>query len=123
MPAITSLTSVCAPKPIATPTTPAPAISGPISTPSEDSTISSPMITIAANSMFWKIGSSVRTRACRGSCCPCAAAAGPSISPSRRAMTALMMLQPKSAARMMTAALMPPRRMRLVMLSLGRHRR
>ena len=34
-------------------------------------------------------------------------------------MTALMMLQPKSAARMMTAALMPPRRMRLVMLSLA----
>ena len=31
MPLITSLTSVCAPKPIATPITPAPAISGPIS--------------------------------------------------------------------------------------------
>ena len=39
MPLMTSLTSVCAPKPMATPTTPAPAISGPISTPSADSAI------------------------------------------------------------------------------------
>ena len=35
-----SLTSVCAPKPIATPTTPAPAISGPICMPMADSAIS-----------------------------------------------------------------------------------
>ncbi len=38
-PVITSLTKVCAPKPIASPTTPAPASSGPMSTPISDSTI------------------------------------------------------------------------------------
>ena len=47
----------------------------------------------------------------------------PADRPSRRAMTALMMLQPKSAARMMTAALMPPRMRRLVSVVAGRHHR
>ena len=39
MPLNTSLTSVCEPKPTATPTMPAPAISGPISTPSAERAI------------------------------------------------------------------------------------
>ena len=40
MPLMMSFTRVCEPKPMATPTTPAPAISGPIWTPSADSAIS-----------------------------------------------------------------------------------
>jgi hypothetical protein len=39
-PVMTSFTSVCAPKPTASPMTPAPASSGPMSTPISDSTIS-----------------------------------------------------------------------------------
>ena len=61
-PRITSLTSVCAPKPTATPTTPAPAISGPICTPMADRAISAAMTRKTMNRMLRRIGRSVRIR-------------------------------------------------------------
>ena len=63
MPEITSLTRVWAPNPTATPTTLAPAINGPISTPSEDSAISPARTAISTKKMLRKIGRRVRRRA------------------------------------------------------------
>ena len=57
-----SLTSVCAPKPIATPKMPAPAMSGPISTPRPDRTVSTATTPMKTASALRKIGSSVRSR-------------------------------------------------------------
>ena len=50
MPEMTSLTRVCEPKPMATPTTPAPAISGPTSMPSAESAISTAITASTTNS-------------------------------------------------------------------------
>ena len=65
MPAMTSRTKVCAPKPIATPTTLAPAISGPISTPNSASAIIAATAMTRTNRTLRKIGSSVCSRARR----------------------------------------------------------
>ena len=58
-----SRTSVWAPKPMATPTTPAPASSGPTSMPSADSAVSTTITMSAAATVLRTIGSSVRSRA------------------------------------------------------------
>ena len=65
MPEKMSLTRVWAPKPTATPTTPAPASSGPIWTPIEDSAISTAVTPITTSRTLRRIGSSVRSRAWR----------------------------------------------------------
>src|SRR6516164_719249 len=65
MPAMTSRTKVCAPKPIATPTTLVPAISGPISTPSSASAIITATAITSTNRMLRKISSKVCKRARR----------------------------------------------------------
>ena len=65
MPLMTSLTSVCAPKPTATPTTPAPAMSGPISTPRAESAVRPAMTAMTTRRILRKIGSRVRMRAWR----------------------------------------------------------
>ncbi|MNY77957.1 hypothetical protein D3C86_2180270 [compost metagenome] len=59
------MTSVCEPKPIATPKTPAPAISGPISTPRPESTISTATIAMKAARKLRRIGSNVIRRVLR----------------------------------------------------------
>src|SRR6266446_1736622 len=61
MPAMTSRTKVCAPKPIATPTTLNPAINGPISTPIAASAISTATAMTTTNRTLRKIGSNVRS--------------------------------------------------------------
>ena len=69
-PAMTSLTSDCAPKPTARPMTPAPASSGAMSTPTSDRMT---RIVIAVMTMRRALrisGSSVRTRAERRMACP-----------------------------------------------------
>ena len=68
MPVIRSRTSVCEPKPIATPTMPAPASSGPMFTPISDSTIMPATITMVIDSVVRSSGSSVRSRAERAAC-------------------------------------------------------
>src|SRR5215471_8964691 len=55
----------CAPKPMATPTTPAPAISGPIWTPNAASAIIAATTMTTTNRTLRKIGSNVRRRARR----------------------------------------------------------
>ena len=68
MPVIRSCTSFCEPKPIATPTMPAPASSGPMFTPISDSTIMPATITMVISSVVRSSGSSVRSRAERAAC-------------------------------------------------------
>jgi hypothetical protein len=65
MPAMTSPTKVCTPKPIATPTTLAPAINGPIWTPSSASAIIAATTMTKTNNTLRKIGSKVCSRARR----------------------------------------------------------
>ena len=112
MPLMMSLTKVCAPNPIATPTTPAPAISGPISIPMEDSVIKPAMTMRTMNSTFRRMGRSVRSRDCRRAC-SLSGSAGSRVWVSLRSMAALMRCHAKSAISTITMALKAPRRSRV----------
>ena len=68
MPVIRSWTSFCDPKPIATPTMPAPASSGPISTPIWLSTVKPVKTRMVMNKLLRSSGSRVRSRADRATC-------------------------------------------------------
>ena len=108
MPLMMSRTSVCAPKPRATPTTPAPAISGPISTPSAESAIMIATAKTTMAMMLRKIGSRVLSRARRRAS---SSSTGPSLwaSASLRSMIARRIRQIRSATRPITTALARPR--------------
>ena len=64
-PLSTSFTSVCEPNPIATPKIPAPAINGPICTPSPDRIVSTDTTAMKTASVLRKMGRSVFSRAAR----------------------------------------------------------
>ncbi|MCY1532726.1 hypothetical protein D9M68_680140 [compost metagenome] len=63
MPVMMSCTSFCAPKPMARPTTPAPAISGPTSMPICDSSTISVIVTMTISAALRNSASRVRSRA------------------------------------------------------------
>ena len=116
MPLMMSLTTVCAPKPTATPTTPAPAMSGPISMPRAESAISPAMTTMTTRRMLRKIGSKVRIRACR-TAASLPIVCGPPVSSSFAAITALTTCQMKSATMSTTTLVRAPRTRRVAMVS------
>ncbi len=68
MPVMRSCTSFCEPKPIATPTIPAPASSGAVFTPISLKTISTTITRMVMSSVVRNNGSNVRSRAERANC-------------------------------------------------------
>src|SRR5579885_852880 len=107
---------VWAPKPIATPITLAPAINGPISTPSADSAIIAATTTTTTNSTLRKIGNSVCSRARRRAS---SEFGEPSslVSASLVSIAALAICQVKSAISAMATALNAPRVRRVIIVS------
>ncbi|MCY1303474.1 hypothetical protein D9M70_531850 [compost metagenome] len=108
---MTSLTSDCDPKPIATPNTPAPAISGPISTPRPERTISTATTAMKTARKLRRIGNRVIRRELRACCTGSAATACACIR--RRLMKPFTNCHTRSAASKITMPASAPRKIRL----------
>ena len=119
MPEMMSFTSVCAPKPTATPTTPAPAINGPIWTPIADSAISAAMTRKTMKRMLRSMGRSVRMRDRRLTSLGSAALAPELVTWMRWSMRVRTTCQAKSATSRIRMPLNSPRSSRVTVVSVA----